>query len=161
MNEKIKLLISNENISIEFIDLVLKRLETLGYECAEGDEFLTAFSIQKCDVIRHCSQYFRRSRELFRRQKRPCLPFLCGKRHTGNIPCHAFYCRSVRNPAVFCKARKKIFLKKHRLTAYGKTARYLHTARHPAQTHRVPRPDGQIPISHITGLPFHWYAQRH
>lgn len=49
MNEKIKLLISNENISIEFIDLVLKRLETLGYECAEGDEFLTAFSIQKIE----------------------------------------------------------------------------------------------------------------
>lgn len=49
MNEKIKLLITNENISIEFIDLVLKRLETLGYECAEGDEFLTAFSIQKIE----------------------------------------------------------------------------------------------------------------
>lgn len=49
MNEKIKLLISNENISIEFIDLVLKRLETLGYECAEGDEFITAFSIQKIE----------------------------------------------------------------------------------------------------------------
>lgn len=49
MNEKIKLLISNENISIEFIDLVLKRFETLGYECAEGDEFLTAFSIQKIE----------------------------------------------------------------------------------------------------------------
>lgn len=49
MNEKIKLLISNENISIEFIDLVLKRLEILGYECVEGDEFLIAFSIQKIE----------------------------------------------------------------------------------------------------------------
>lgn len=49
MNEEIKLLINNKNISIEFIDLVIKRLESLSYECVKGDDFLIAFSIQKIE----------------------------------------------------------------------------------------------------------------
>lgn len=49
MNEKIKLLINNPNISIEFIDLVLNRLKSFTYEVVEGDEFLIAFLIQKIE----------------------------------------------------------------------------------------------------------------
>ncbi len=48
INESIKLLV-NSNITDEFIDLVIKRLKSLNYECVEGDEFIIAFTIQKVE----------------------------------------------------------------------------------------------------------------
>lgn len=47
MNEKIKSLINDLDITIEFIDMVINRLKSLTYSVVEGDEFIIAFTIQK------------------------------------------------------------------------------------------------------------------